>query len=64
MNTAEGFAMIDTNQMHRVHYACPVERPERVTWRDWLKVVGFYIAGTCAIAGAGLLLGYLVGSVL
>lgn len=50
--------------MHRINYACPVERPEPVTWRDWLKVVGFYLAGTCAIAGAGLLVGYLVGSVL
>lgn len=29
--TSEGLAMIDTNnviQLRRVHYACPVERPE------------------------------------
>ena len=50
--------------MHRINYACPVERPEPTTWRDWVKVIGFYIAGACAIAGAGLLLGYLVGGVL
>lgn len=59
--TRQGAYTVDT---HRINYACPVERPEPATWKDWLKVVGFYIAGTCAIAGAGLLLGYVVGGVL
>jgi hypothetical protein len=59
--THQGAYTVDT---HRINYACPVERPERVTWRDWVKVVGFYVAGTCAIAGAGLLVGYVVGGVL
>lgn len=30
---------------HRINYACPVERPEPLTWRDWLTVACFWLAG-------------------
>ena len=37
---------------HRVNYACPVERPEPVTWRDWAAVGAAWLIGACLFVGA------------
>lgn len=65
--TANGGATVNTNyttHTHRVHYACPVQRPARATWRDWVAVVAVYAAGACALTGLFMGAGYLVGSLL
>lgn len=41
---------------HRVNYACPVERPEPLTWRDWATVAAFWLAGA-ALFVAGFMVG-------
>ena len=67
--TAHGGHKVDTNNVtqfqarHDLHrHFVEMEGPyTRTTWRDWLKVVGAYLAGAAVLTAVGFAVGYAWG---